>query len=188
MPLHRLGFGPCRGTERRAPVARGAFFRAGLGAGYASQFRDDYAANGFGGMLDLAAGYSVVPDIALFAEVAFSFTPHPAASGAGVSSGATEDWMRDAYIGGGATYYFMPANVHVTLAIGAARLINKIGGGTGSTDWGPGVRLMVGKEWPLSDSWGVGVAGQMFFATMSNPDGERWSTLTGAVMFTSTFH
>jgi hypothetical protein len=47
---------------------------------------------------------------------------------------------------------------------------------------------MVGKEWPLSDSWGVGVAGQMFFATMSNPDGERWSTLTGAVMFTATFN
>lgn len=84
-------------------------------------------------------------------------------------------------IGGGLTYYFMPANVYVTA--------NAEAGSDESSRNATGLvlNLSVGKEWWASDRWGLGVALTAGSHDVSNPptSHEGW---IAAVRFSATLN
>jgi hypothetical protein len=63
------------------------------------------------------------------------------------------------------TYYFMPINIYASLAIGAARI--GFDAGDDQFDWGKfgvGLNIDAGKEWWVSDNWGIGGAVRFWYA------------------------
>ncbi len=93
-------------------------------------------------------------------------------------------------IGLNVTYYFMPANVYVSLSPSISNLSLTIGGVSASTKNGFGMKLAVGKEWWVSDHWGLGAAAQFFFASNedqgTNPP--TWSSKAFAIAFSATYN
>jgi hypothetical protein len=67
------------------------------------------------------------------------------------------------------TYYFMPANIYLTLALGISALVldTERMEARGS-DVGFGSNLDIGKEWWVSDNWGLGIAARFWFTSVSD--------------------
>ncbi len=95
-------------------------------------------------------------------------------------------------VGLGVTYYFMPTNLYITASVGPA-----ISGLTlVDTDndkyevdalFGLGASLALGKEWWVSENWGLGLALRGNYAYTANRDlsGHQGGT---ALMFTATYN
>jgi hypothetical protein len=70
------------------------------------------------------------------------------------------------------------------------RLTTTLSGTNYSTNAGFGAKLSIGKEWWVSEHWGMGVAGQ--FSIGSNIDQgsspPTWTTITPAIAFSSSFN
>ena len=94
-------------------------------------------------------------------------------------------------LGLGLTYYF-PSNIYVTGAVGTAKTQLKSNGDTFSSDRGFGVNLMVGKEWWVSENWGLGVAGQFLYTncpdTPVNGVTPDVKTTAFGVLFSATYN
>jgi hypothetical protein len=76
------------------------------------------------------------------------------------------------------TYYFMPANLYVTVVPSMATATMTYDGVTGQSDRGFGIRLAAGKEWWVTDDWGFGLSVQ--YARASNGDGEGGTVRTSS--------
>jgi hypothetical protein len=93
-------------------------------------------------------------------------------------------------VGGGVIYYFEPINLYVSLALLADRLQIQDGSDdVASTDRGLGIDVMVGKEWWVSDEWGLGIAGAFRHSSMKDQhDGPTWTSDSFNVAFSATFN
>jgi hypothetical protein len=83
-------------------------------------------------------------------------------------------------LGPGLTYYFMPVNIYVTLGLGISR-INADGGQLQSLDIGFGTTADVGKEWWVSDGWGLGIAARFWLTHVEQSSGTIDAVGFGAV-------
>jgi len=165
----------------------GFFFRATLGFGGASATGDyggtSLDVKGGGVLISLAFGKVVREDLALYGELQAMSVSEPDVS----VDDEDLDNVRDAgfsSIGLGGSYYFMPLNAFVggTLGLGMATVNRKAMGSTstgdepsGATGTGMSLGVHAGKEWWVSDNWGIGVAA--YGTYLSLPDG-RDSTLS----------
>jgi len=109
----------------------------------------------------------------------------------GSSSGSTNN--TSAGIGGlgvGLTYYIMPLNVFLAGTVGFGPLSFSNNGTNSSTQNGLVGRFGLGKEWFVSQSWGLGIAGYVNFGV--NPDQgtnpPTWKTVAPLVALSATFY
>ena len=60
----------------------------------------------------------------------------------------------------GITYYFMPTNMFISGTLGTGRFTiqNKSANFKSDSEWGRAIHIKVGKEWWVSNNWGLGVA------------------------------
>jgi hypothetical protein len=90
------------------------------------------------------------------------------------------------------THYFMPANVYLSVSPSLVVLStsNDKGDTTGSTNFGFGGRVSIGKEWWTSDHWGIGLAAQFAFGfNKDKGDGApTWTTVAGSLAFSATWN
>lgn len=88
--------------------------------------------------------------------------PNVTIEGVPGSAGELNGSFGSNFFGVGLTYYFMPVNLYLTAALGAGWLTINIDGEdeNRSTDAGIGFDFDVGKEWWVSDNWGLGIAGR----------------------------
>jgi hypothetical protein len=84
-------------------------------------------------------------------------------------------------------HYFMPANVYLSVAPGITRLMFVTGNTSVSSDWGPGVKLALGKEWWVGDHWGLGVAAECL-VTFNKDGGASRTTVAPGLTFSATFN
>jgi hypothetical protein len=58
------------------------------------------------------------------------------------------------------------------------------------SDWGGGISLMIGKEWWVSDNWGLGIAGQLFGGSAKDKDDEdlQFDTFSVNLCFSATYN
>lgn len=102
-------------------------------------------------------------------------------------------------LGGGVTYYFMPQNIYLSVSVmfsasfikyempynyGVKKIENTLG---------PGLFLSVGKEWWVSESWGIGVSLLGSYRSMKHKEneskyGQDISTYSFGVAFSSTLN
>jgi hypothetical protein len=65
----------------------------------------------------------------------------------------------------------------------------------GDTEFGPGLSLVLGKEWWVSDNWGLGLAGQLYAARMKDrqpafvgSETPTWRALGLNLLFSASFN
>lgn len=164
----------------------GFFIRPELGVGYVSSKASEGGAtlkiSGSGATLGLAVGGAVSENFIVGGHVweIIASSPEVEASAGGLSASGTADGT-SALVGYGLllNWYFMPSNAYLALTPSLTRLVAENDGSTGRSEWGVGLRAAVGKEWWVSNSWGLGLAASL--AVSSNEDAGP-----GAPTFTST--
>jgi hypothetical protein len=170
-------------VESTAHRHLGFFFRADIGAGYVHN-----SGNGSGLQppvsalsipIGLAVGGAVAEDWILAGEIWGIAGPenvNPPGKGLLVYGYALA-----------IVHYFMPANVYVSIAPGVSRLMFVTADVGVSSDWGPGGKLAIGKEWWVGDHWGLGIAAELL-VSFNKQGGDPRTTLAPGLTFSATFN
>jgi hypothetical protein len=156
----------------------GFFLRINFGVGYGvaqlkgSAIPDEvYSGPGFGSSIDL--GSALAENLILHARLRDASIAWPSVTfddeePSGVSAVLVSQVMAAV----GLQYYFMPINVFVGLSVGIAGMETVLER-SGKDDVrnnaraGVGIDLDVGKEWWVSESWAIGVAGRLSLVRVS---------------------
>ena len=75
-------------------------------------------------------------------------------------------------VGPGATYYFMPVNIYLSLTILAHIANVDISGSTQDSNIGFGINFMAGKEWWAGEQWGLGISLYFRYGSQTDQDVE----------------
>jgi len=91
-------------------------------------------------------------------------------------------------VGGGLTYYFEPSNIYISGSLGIGQL-SFDNTNIEDSDTGLAADFLVGKEWWVGNSWGLGIAGDMNFHSMPQ-DGvnDNWDGVSFGVLFSATLN
>lgn len=175
----------------------GLFLRLSGGFGYASSKVEigdgSLELSGTTGDVNFAIGGVVTPNLALHATLWAWVTTDPeleVCDGGYCESGTVEevDFGLSGF-GGGFTYYFIPSNFYISGSICAATLSMTYEGVTAESEYGPAVDITTGKEWWVSDSWGIGVAGAFGYHWIGEEAiTEKWSGASFALRFSATYN
>ena len=150
------------------------------------------ATGGDAGHVNIALGYAVIENLIIHAEMFGGFLTNATVKLNGEEIGELgEDTQLNLYgFGIGVTYYVMPLNLYIAGSLGAADANLQIDGETRELRdaSGTAINLMVGKEWWVSDNWGLGVAAQYYRIDMEYAnDGELDANAAG-LLFSATFN
>jgi hypothetical protein len=179
------------------PVHAGFFLRLHFGLGLSSYSSSGGSGSstqisGSGVSLAVALGGGILPNLALFGTFFETVAGQPSTTTDRTDLIGTGG----AALGGlglGAVYYVEPLNLYVSGAIaGTAVIIEDAKGKTlDETNGGIGFEGMVGKEWWVSQHWGVGGAVEVIAATSmkdKNDPSVRWSAEAFNVVFSATYY
>ena len=174
----------------------GFFLRLSAGFGHASskveESGESLEFSGGSGDVNFAIGGMVTPNLALHATLIGWLTTGPEIKicDGRCETGSDEnlDFSLSGF-GGGLTYYVMPSNFYLTASICAAKTTMTYDNMDRDSDYGPAIDIGVGKEWWVSDSWGLGVAGGFGYHSVSDPDFDpNWSGPSFAVRFSASYN
>jgi hypothetical protein len=149
---------------------------------------NDYTLKGGGGRIGVAAGWSVTPNLVVFAELLGHGIMGPDLDVSGDVHKTDKDvgWGIG-YLGAGAKLFFGP-NVHFSASAGVLNMaIDAPDMPMAKTDLGFGVQLGLGKDWLVSPRWGLGAALEVLGGSV--PDGNvRWNVATVGIAMSATYH
>ncbi|MCE9672217.1 hypothetical protein LY474_30870 [Myxococcus stipitatus] len=174
----------------------GFYLRGQFGLGYtrAEAADVDLAIKGISGSLDLEVGYAVFTNFIIYGKLFGSSVTNPDLEIDGDTiEGEAGDDVSSNYmgIGAGVTYYFMPANFYITGALVVNELsITEDGDNVAETDAGVGIHLGIGKEWWVSDNWGIGIGAEVALGRIRSDsnDGDDWNVAHFGLLFTATYN
>ncbi|GEM_PF-1357795 len=177
----------------------GFYMRFQLGFGYGkstiNDFKgDDLSFKGASTTFNMQLGYAFIDNVIVFIENSASVLGSARASyGGALPSGDTKTDVSISNLGIGISYYFMPVNIYISPVISLTT--TKFDGSIlkGSSNNGAGFSLSVGKEWWVSDNWGIGVAlfGYLGLDTVTEKSLDRKHDLSNAVfgvLFSATYN
>ncbi len=176
----------------------GFFLRLAAGAGpagtkFSNDTGDSVDLSGLGVDVEIAIGGVITPNLALHGTLWGWTIAEPDAEvvlGGGIPvTGKLRGDLRINAVGIGLTYYFMPINLYLTGSVGFGSLTIDLETVSGESDTGVIVEAAVGKEWFVSNRWGLGVA--VGVTVHSMPDAiasEKWSGISIPVRFSATFN
>jgi len=162
-----------------------------------SDLGGDYTMSGAAAYLGFAIGGSVADGVILAGHLWGMGATSPDISFNGQGGAPGETRLGFAAIGPEFDYYFMPANFFLGATLALSRVTLRTGGRltSGGTDYSTQVGLAgqfaVGKEWWVSDSWGLGLKGEVTITankdnSSSNPP--TWTGFAFAVGFSATYN
>jgi hypothetical protein len=171
----------------------GFFLRSTVGGGYArtanEEEGDRIALKGVSGNFDVAIGAMVKKNFAVHATVGGWGLVDPTFEFNGQEEVVTDASMTMVMIGAGVTYYLGPSNTYLTASVGASTLTFEFEGESHDSDTGVAFEVGLGKEWWVSDRWGIGVSGTAGYHSI--PTGDSPGHFKGpsfAVRFSATFN
>ena len=179
----------------------GFFLNLALGFGYQSFTYDankatyDMEANGVSSEFDLKLGGAIAPNTLLHATIlGVTNTGEIEGKRDGKKVTSTSDRSEGlSLLGIGVTYY-LPENIFFSGTIGLAAFnlqdnTDKDNDITGQTENGFGVQLAVGKEWWVSDNWGLGVSAALTYGAAADKDDMGDASAYGInILFSATFN
>ncbi|SEM14440.1 Outer membrane protein beta-barrel domain-containing protein [Stigmatella aurantiaca] len=171
----------------------GFFLRLQLGGGYnhADATSVDLKLKGGAAGLNAEIGGAVTRNFILYGKLSGSAAPGPdIEAGAGLIRGDDDVSLNFSAIGLGASYYLMPSNFYVSGALSFTQLSISVDGETlGETDLGGALHLGLGKEWWVSDNWGLGLGAEVMFGRIRSDDtDDDWNTASVMIMFSATYN
>ncbi|MFN3202094.1 MAG: hypothetical protein ACE366_27055 [Bradymonadia bacterium] len=191
-------------TALAAPETHDGFsFQANLGPAVQSwQLEFDngggderYAVSGEGMLFDFTFGGAVTENLILFGQLSTVSTVGPDIE---LESNGRARTFRDDTIaatatsyGFGAMYYIPSLNMYAGGSVLTTRARLGAHGLTTTSDRGLGLHLRVGKEWWVSEDWGLGIAAHAFgnqIPTTHTDEGEQMGMTTFALTFSATYN
>ena len=173
----------------------GFFIRLAPGLGVSSSSEkisgDKFEFDGMSTAFNFAIGGAIAENLILQLDLSSSNISDPDVTLNGQDLGSLDGDLSTSLVGIGLTYYF-PTNFYLSGAIGVAKSEIETNGQTGETDNGYGINLMIGKEWWVSDNWGIGVAGQLLYTScpdkpVNGVEGDVNTTSVG-LLFSATYN
>jgi hypothetical protein len=179
----------------------GFYIRPDLGLGYLSASEDgangtSFTLSGLTGLGGLAIGGAIAENNILAVHIidavvtspSISLTVNGATNSATANNGTVNMWG----IGPEYTVYYMPYNIYTSATIALTKMRLTINNNSSDTDWGLGVRASIGKEWWVSDHWGLGLVGHVGYNSNGDPSSSgttyTLSTWTGGLAFSATYN
>jgi hypothetical protein len=144
----------------------GFFIRPELGFGYfsssASQGGTDATISGGGGVFALAIGGAVSENFIVAGQVWDYIASSPTLKVNGVNI-PISNGSSAGVVGYGVllNWYLQPSNLYIAVTPSFTKLVSSDGTSSETSEWGFGVRGAVGKEWWVSDHWGIGLAASL---------------------------
>ena len=199
-PPYGAAYQPVPATPPGFETHDGFFLRLHLGGGFTSisgsnGAGDTVRLSGGGVSLGVALGGAITKDLIIFGTVAGTIVSGPKVTSNGVpgaynSPNATTDSVGGT--GAGLAYYLEPVNVYLS---GALMLVtfefdDANNNAIYQSKTGVGFQGIVGKEWWVSTNWGLGLAGELYVATMkdkTDPD-TNWTSSAFSVLFSATYN
>jgi hypothetical protein len=155
----------------------------------ASNTGNDVKLSGAAGLFGIALGGAVTPNFVIGGRLWGTAASDPDLEINGQSGSTTDTSLGLTGIGLDLTYYLMPINIYFQATPSIGLLSVKEQGTSYDFDSGFAIRLAVGKEWWVSDNWGIGL--NLQYAHSSN-DGKdlpgTWRTNWFGVAFSATYN
>lgn len=146
----------------------GFFLQMDLGFGRLSSWVPDDVLEpsivGGAGAFSLSLGGAVVENFIVAGHLWGVSAPDPETRINGEQLGRVDGSVGMSGLGVNLTYYVMPLNLYLSASPSITQLSVEAAGERGETEAGFGLRLAVGKEWWVSDNWGLGLNGQFAFS------------------------
>lgn len=179
-------------TANAVPQTHDGFFlQMDLGIGGMGSLIDDghdeLEISGGAGEFSLAVGGAVTENLILAGHLWAMSAVEPTVKFNGRSLGQADATLTLSGIGLNVTNYFMPSNIYVSITPSITSLSLESDGTTGEADTGFGIRFAVGKEWWVSDEWGLGLNGQLAYSS-NDDNGGTWGTAWVGLAFSATFN
>ena len=189
------------GFAESAPHTHDGFFlNLALGFGYQSfeysgntAYVPDLEAKGVASEFDIKLGGRIAPNTLLHATLAGVSNGEDLEVSSKYGSYSTSEKSESmSFLGIGLTYY-LPINVFFSGSIGLASFNLQDNGNDGdiegSTEEGLGFQVAVGKEWWVSDNWGLGVSAAFTYGSAEDKHDAGDASAYGInVMFSATFN
>jgi hypothetical protein len=174
----------------------GFFIRPDLGFGYLSSSESsglgDATISGVAGVAGLSIGGAVAENLILGAHIFDAVTSNPNVSLGNASSNTSNASLTMFGVGPELTYYFMPNNIYLSGTVALTRMTFNSNGNDASTDWGFGSRVTLGKEWWVSNHWGLGLSGHISYSANNDPasngNGNLMSSWAVGAAFSATYN
>jgi hypothetical protein len=177
----------------------GFYLNAALGPAYANMFTEvagqELSMSGGGAALSLALGGAVAPNLILFGQLVAHAAADPKLEASGFASETLNGSAAVTGVGAGVAFYVMPVNVFLSGSALATQITisDKDNDEVGETDLGFGLNLAAGKEWWVSDNWGLGGALQFMVASMESKNAvlgskPKWTAVSLGFVLSATFN
>jgi len=170
----------------------GLFIRPDVGFGYftssASQNGVDAGMSGFAGTAGFAIGGALAEDSILALHLWDAAVHDPNVSIGNLSGTANGDV--DVFAIGPEYTHYTKDNFYFSISPSLSRLHVSSGSSSADTNWGFGLRGAFGKEWWVSDHWGLGVVGHVSWSINqdSGSNAPTWTTWAFTVAFSATYN
>lgn len=162
---------------------------------------DEMNVSGTGAQIDISVGAALTEDVIVFGQVSVNTMIAPKLTLKGGSISASERADEDVSastvgLGVGLQYYLMPAGIYLAGSVLSVQLqIAQDENGDGisedprGSEKGLGFQFRLGKEWWVSEEWGLGIAASYLRASIPEKGGnEDWAVNNFALTFTATYN
>ena len=172
----------------------GFYLRFQLGGGYtqATVVGEDFAIKGTGYGFNAEFGGAPVRNLILFGKLYGTSAPNPDIEVGDITiEGQDDDVSQNiGAVGAGVADYIMPANVYVSGALTFAQLtVSEDGDTVAESDLGGALHLGVGKEWWVSDNWGLGLGAELALGRVPEKnDSSKWNVVNAMLLLSATFN
>jgi hypothetical protein len=183
----------CATTHQAAHVGFHASADIGLAysASSATSGGDTAKVSGTGGAMAVSMGGAVVPNLILGGQFWLTTVSDPTMTLNGSSATASDTTYTVYGFGPMLKYYWMPSNLYLSATPSLTRLSlrDEVTGSTGETEWGIGLRAALGKEWYVSRTLGLGLAGVLDVSSNKDTNGgPTWTSWGGGLVFSVSFN
>jgi hypothetical protein len=199
-PPYGAAYQPVPATPPGFETHDGFFLRLHLGGGFTSVTGSNNAGDiarlsGGSVSIGVALGGAITRDLIIFGAVAGTIISDPAETVNGVPGAYGLPSGSSASVGGtgaGLAYYLEPVNVYLSgaLMLVTFELDDANNKAIYQSKTGLGFQGIIGKEWWVSTNWGLGLAGELYVATMKDKTdpNTNWTSSAFSLLFSATYN
>jgi hypothetical protein len=171
-------------------VHDGFYLGLRLGGGYLHLGTDGASMAGPAVSINVALGGVVAPNLIVYGALFGSSVSDPELKNGAYSQTLNGVSLTMVGVGGGLAYYTQD-NLYVAGTIAASQFSLADSNNSNyhaDSKTGLGFQGVVGKEWWVSQDWGIGLAGEIFAATMKDDGDNTWKGLAVSLLFSATYN